>query len=127
VECKIGSDTNNNRVNWNPLKITQTLPGQHTRKARNQGSTEHSQTGLCTHTAESSDVKVQNISTWEISLHVPYTITTELYNTVYPGNEVSFRYVIANTLHKCDNKYDDDDDDDDDDNNNNNDNKDLYD
>ena len=37
---------------------------------------------------------------------------------------VCFRYIIVNTLHKCDNEYDDDDDDDDDDydddNNNNN-------
>jgi len=33
---------------------------------------------------------------------------------------VCFRYIIVNTLHEGDNKYDDDDDDDDNNNNNNN-------
>jgi hypothetical protein len=33
------NNNNNNRGDWNHLKLTQTLPGQHTRKARNQGTT----------------------------------------------------------------------------------------
>jgi hypothetical protein len=37
------------------------MPEQHTRKAQNQGTTENSHTGHCTHTAESTDVKVQNV------------------------------------------------------------------
>jgi hypothetical protein len=42
-----------------------------------QGTTENSHIGHCTHTAESTDVKVQNFSSWEITLHVPYIVTTE--------------------------------------------------
>jgi len=34
VECEIKSDTSNNRGNWNHLKIIQTVPQQHTEKAR---------------------------------------------------------------------------------------------
>jgi len=34
VECEIKSDTSNNRGNWNHLKIIQTVPQQHTGKAR---------------------------------------------------------------------------------------------
>jgi hypothetical protein len=46
---------------WNHFKITQTLPEPHTRKARNYGTTKNSHTGHCAHTAESANVKVQNI------------------------------------------------------------------
>ena len=35
VECDSKSDTGNNRVDWNHFKITQTIPQQRTRKARN--------------------------------------------------------------------------------------------
>ena len=35
VESEIKSDTGNNRGDWNHLKITQRVPEQHTRKARN--------------------------------------------------------------------------------------------
>jgi hypothetical protein len=35
VECESDSDTSNNRGNWNHFKIPQTIPEQHTRKARN--------------------------------------------------------------------------------------------
>jgi len=35
VECESNSDTSNNRDEWNYFKITQTVPEQHTRKARN--------------------------------------------------------------------------------------------
>jgi len=34
VECKNKSDTGNNRSNWSHLKITQTIPEQHTGEAR---------------------------------------------------------------------------------------------
>ena len=36
--------------NWNHLKIIQKIPEQHTGKARNQGTTENSHIGHCTHT-----------------------------------------------------------------------------
>jgi hypothetical protein len=35
VECENKSDTSNNMGDWNHLKITQKIPEQHTRKARN--------------------------------------------------------------------------------------------
>jgi hypothetical protein len=41
--------------------------------------------------------------------------------TLYPGNMVCFRYIIVDTLHKCD-----DDDDNDNNNNNNNNNNNRY-
>jgi len=54
-------DTSNNRGNWNYLKIIQTIPEQNTGKALHQGTTVNSHTGHCTHTARSTDEKVQNI------------------------------------------------------------------
>ena len=44
---------------WNHFKITQTMPEQHNGKAH-QGTTEKSHIGYCTHTAGSTDVKVEN-------------------------------------------------------------------
>ena len=38
-------DINNNRGNWNHLKIIQKIPGQYIGKALNQGTTENSHTG----------------------------------------------------------------------------------
>ena len=35
VECESKSDTGNNRGDWNHSKITQEIPEQHTRTARN--------------------------------------------------------------------------------------------
>jgi hypothetical protein len=54
------SGINNNRGNWNHLKIIQKIPEQYTSKALNQGTTVNSHMGHCTHTLESSNVKVQN-------------------------------------------------------------------
>jgi hypothetical protein len=34
VECESKRDTSNNRGDWNNIKITQTVPEQHTRKAQ---------------------------------------------------------------------------------------------
>jgi hypothetical protein len=61
VECKNKCDTNNNRGNWNHLKIIQKIPEQRTGKARNEVTTESSYIGHCTHTAESAIVKVRKI------------------------------------------------------------------
>jgi len=36
VKCKNESDSSNNRGKWNHLKITQTIPEQHTKKAQNK-------------------------------------------------------------------------------------------
>jgi hypothetical protein len=55
------SDINNNRSNWNHLKIIQEIPELYTGKALNRGTTENSRMGHCTHTLESSNVKVQSI------------------------------------------------------------------
>jgi hypothetical protein len=42
-------------------KVIQKIPEQHTRNPRSQGATENSHIGHCTHTAESTNVKVQQI------------------------------------------------------------------
>jgi hypothetical protein len=42
-------------------QIIQKIPEQHTGKAQNQGTSDNSHIGHCTRTAESTDVKVQNI------------------------------------------------------------------
>jgi len=60
VECESKSDIGNYKANWNHFKITQTIPKQHTRKARHLGDTKNSHIGHCTHTTESTNVKVQN-------------------------------------------------------------------
>jgi hypothetical protein len=52
-------DISSNRGKWNHLKIIQKIPQQHNGKARSQGVAENSHIGHCTHTAESTDVKVQ--------------------------------------------------------------------
>jgi hypothetical protein len=61
VECKNKSFTGNNRGHWNHIKIYQVIPEHHTGKAQNQGTADNSHIGHCTHTSESTDVKVQNI------------------------------------------------------------------
>jgi len=61
VECKIRSDTSNNRGNWYNLKITQTKPEQQTGRAQHQVTTANSHIVHCTQFAESDNVKVQNI------------------------------------------------------------------
>ena len=58
AECKNKRDTSNNRSNWNDLEVIQKIPEQHTGKARNQGPTENSHIGHCTHTLESTVVKL---------------------------------------------------------------------
>jgi hypothetical protein len=45
--------------NCNHLTIIQKIPEQHTGTALNQGTTENSHIVHCTHTAESTNVKVQ--------------------------------------------------------------------
>jgi hypothetical protein len=52
-------DTSSNRGNWNHFKIIKKIPEQHTGKARNQGTTENSHIGHCTHTSGSTNAKVQ--------------------------------------------------------------------
>ena len=54
-------DISNNMGDWKLFKITQKIPELHNRKARNKGTTKNSHSGHCTHTAESANVKVQNI------------------------------------------------------------------
>jgi hypothetical protein len=55
VGCKNKCNATNNRVNWNHLRVIQKIPERHTEKARNQGN------GQCTHTSESTNVRVQNV------------------------------------------------------------------
>jgi hypothetical protein len=84
-------------------------------------STAYSHIRHCTHTAESADVKVQNIfpgrNNITCSTDCKYRTAATLYT---PEKMVGFRYIIVNTLHKGDNKDDDDDDKNNNNNNNNN-------
>ena len=59
MECKNKRNTSNNSGNWNHLIIIQKIPEQHTRKARNQRTTENNHIGHGTNTSESTNVKVQ--------------------------------------------------------------------
>jgi len=61
VKRKNKSGNSNKRGNWNHLKITQTIPEQHTGKALYQECPENSHTGHCEHTSESTNVTVQNV------------------------------------------------------------------
>jgi hypothetical protein len=61
VECESKSDTSNIMGDWKHLKTIQTLPEEHIRQARNQGTIKSSHIGHCTHTAESANVQVHNI------------------------------------------------------------------
>ena len=64
-KVKSKSDAGNNRGKWNHFRITQTVPEQHTGKARYQVTTQNNHIGHCTHTAGSADVEVQNGYHWE--------------------------------------------------------------
>jgi len=57
VECNNKSDTNNNRGNCKNLRINLKSTG----KARHQETTENRHTGQCTHTCESTNVKLQDV------------------------------------------------------------------
>ena len=60
MECKKNkNDTSNKRRNWNHFKIIEKIPEQHNGKVRNQGTTENSHIGHCTHTSASANVKVR--------------------------------------------------------------------
>jgi len=67
VERKNEGDSSNNKGNWNQLRITQTVPEQHTMNARNQGTTKKKKKKKkkhiwrCKHTTESNDAKVPKV------------------------------------------------------------------
>jgi tRNA(Ser,Leu) C12 N-acetylase TAN1 len=61
VECKNKGDTSNNRSDWDYFKVIQKVREQHTGKTRSQVTPENSHIGHCTHTAESTNVKIQYI------------------------------------------------------------------
>ena len=52
-------DTSNNRGDWGYFKVIQKIREQHTGKTLSQGTPENSHIGHCTHTSESTNVKVQ--------------------------------------------------------------------
>ena len=83
VEREIKSDTSNNRGNWNHLKIIQTVPQKHTEKARIKELQKNSDSGHCTHTSQSTNVKVQNIFNMRnnitCSAHCKYRTGAKLY------------------------------------------------
>jgi len=84
VVCEVKSDTGNNRGDWNYLKITQTIPEQHTGKSRNEVTTENIHIGYCTHTAGSTNVKVPSVfhgrNNITCSTNCKYRTAATLYN-----------------------------------------------
>jgi len=85
-------------VDLNQLKITQKIPEQHTRQARNSELAKNRHIGHCTHSMESVSVKVQ------IIFHRQNNITCSI-NCKY---RTCFVCKTLNTLHKVVNKDDDD-------------------
>jgi hypothetical protein len=61
VEYKNKNDTSKNRCSCDNLKFVQKVPDKHTWRAQHQGTTNNSHIVHCTHTLESTDVKVQNV------------------------------------------------------------------
>jgi hypothetical protein len=118
VVCGNKSDTGNDRGDWNHFKITQTIPEQHNRKARNKGTIKNSLIGHYTRTAGIANVKVQTIFNVRSNIACTTNCKYRTDGTVYTLETWFVMYIIVNTLHNGDNK--DDDDDNDDDNNNNN-------
>jgi hypothetical protein len=104
LECTNKSDNNKNTGNWNHLKITQKIPEQHTERAQNQGTTENSHTGHCTHTSESSDVKVRNVKRGEVALRAPLNCNYGMAATLYTLETLCIKYITLNTLHNGDNR-----------------------
>ena len=103
-------DTSNNRNNWNHFKIIQKIPEQSTGNPLSQGATEKSHIGHCTHTVESTNVKVQQIQHWSQRFMYHEQEQQNGCNTVFPRDIDFLRSISVNILHKGD----------DDDNNNNN-------
>ena len=64
----------------------------------------NSHIGHCTHTAESANVKVQNIFHVRNNITLAQPVNTEQLQHHMPQKHVCFRYVTVNTLHKGDNK-----------------------
>jgi hypothetical protein len=69
--------------NWDHCRLIQTVPEQHMEKACNQGTTKNSHIGHCTHTSESTNVKVRNTFHMQINItcstNCKYRRTTTLY------------------------------------------------
>ena len=61
---------------WNHFKLIQKIPEPHTQKAQNKGTTENSHIGHCTHTLESTIVKVQNIFNMQSYITCSINLTT---------------------------------------------------
>ena len=66
-------------ANVKHLKITQTVPQQHTGKARNKGTKENSHIGHCLRTLGSTNVKSTISLSWDVlvTVHVQCIVTTE--------------------------------------------------
>ena len=82
MECESKSGTSNNTENSTQFKIIQIIPDQHTRKARNQGTTKKGHTGHCKHTSKGTDVQIQNIqhgNNITCSKHCKHRIAATLY------------------------------------------------
>ena len=100
VEWENESDTSNNRHTRNHFKIIQTITEQHSRKTRNQGTTKNSHIWHCTHTAESTNVKIQNV----FNMGSNITCNKNCENRAAAALCTLETWFVSDTLHKGDNK-----------------------
>jgi len=91
----------------NHLRIIQAVSEQQSGKTRNNGTTENSHIGNCTHTSEITNVKVQDIFNQRNNItcgtNCQY-ITAATLSTLETGLFQVYR-IIVNTVHKCDNTF----------------------
>jgi len=67
----------------------------------NQGITKSSHIGLCIHTSEITDVKVQNTFTCDITLYAAHIVNKKQLQHYrgYPRKMVCFWYITVKTMH----------------------------
>ena len=100
-------NNNNNNNNNNNSSNNQTIPEQHIGKARNQWTTEYFHISHCTHTAENTDVKVQNI--FKMRINVTFSTNCK-YRTAVTLYTLEIRFVtgIYSRVSFCDGSFYDD-------------------
>jgi len=96
------SDVSNNKCNWNHLKITQTIPEQHNRKARNQVTTENGHTWHGTHTSQSTKVRTKHSNGKQH--YMCHELRIQNSHNIYPSNMVCLKVCNCKCLHKSNSK-----------------------
>ena len=93
MDCKNESDTSKNSGNWNQLKIAQTVPEQHTRKALYDSKKLHKTATLGTAHILREVLTLKSLTSIYGMLQVTYGLSTEQHNVFCS------RYKIINVLY----------------------------